>query len=225
MQLTQFTDYSLRVLIYLAEKTTEGLATVPEIADYHGISRNHLVKVIHNLATKGLIITTRGRKGGMVLSRPPSEITLGDVVRATEPNFDIAECFNAKNNCCVIVPTCGLKSIFKEAQRGFIKAMDKYTLADAVTRGKPLKKSIRMTGMNSHAPDHSQQQRPAGDGFLPRTVVRHAAVPTLPFVNRSDSLGTQVTTLDVLRAVTTHLPYPCGSPRDGCIRNQEGESD
>ena len=143
MQLTQYTDYSLRVLIYLAKKT-EGLATVSEIADYHGISRNHLVKVIHNLATKGFITTTRGRNGGMVLSYPPSKIILGDVVRATEPNFDIAECFNIASNCCVITPSCGLKSIFQEAHMGFIKAMDKYTLADAVARDKPLKKPINM---------------------------------------------------------------------------------
>ena len=141
MQLTQFTDYSLRVLIYLAEKT-DSLTTVTEIAEYHGISRNHLVKVIHNLAVSGFIATTRGRNGGMVLSRPPSEIVLGDVVRNTEPNFDIAECFDSANNSCVITPTCGLKSIFREAQRGFIKAMDKYTLADAIARDKPLCKPV-----------------------------------------------------------------------------------
>lgn len=133
MQLTQYTDYSLRVLIYLAGKN-DGLTTVSEIAEYHGISRNHLVKVIHNLASKGFILTTRGRKGGMTLSRPPQEIILGDVVRNTEPNFDIAECFNLSSNCCVITPSCGLKSIFREAHRGFIKALDKYTLADAVGR-------------------------------------------------------------------------------------------
>ncbi|MBI5660440.1 MAG: Rrf2 family transcriptional regulator [Nitrosomonadales bacterium] len=133
MQLTRYTDYSLRVLIYLAGKS-DGLTTVSEIAEYHGISRNHLVKVIHNLAGKGFILTARGRNGGMMLSRSPSEINLGDVVRNTEPNFDIAECFNASSNCCVITPSCGLKSIFREAHRGFIKAMDKYTLADAVAR-------------------------------------------------------------------------------------------
>ena len=141
MQLTQYTDYSLRVLIYLAKKP-EGLSTASEIAEYHGISRNHLVKVSHNLATKGFILTTRGRNGGMTLSRPPSKIILGGVIRNTEPNFDIAECFNTENNCCVITPSCGLKSIFREAQMGFIKAMDKYTLADAVARDSPMSKPI-----------------------------------------------------------------------------------
>lgn len=141
MQLTQYTDYSLRVLIYLAKKP-EGLTTVSEIAEYHGISRNHLVKVIHNLAIKGFILTTRGRNGGMRLSCPPSKIVLGNVIRNTEPNFDIAECFNTANNCCVITQDCGLKSIFREAQMGFIKAMDKYTLADVATRDSPLSKPI-----------------------------------------------------------------------------------
>ena len=131
MQLTQYTDYSLRVLIYLA-KNPEGLTTVSEIAEYHGISRNHLVKVIHNLSIRGFILTTRGRNGGMRLSRPPSKIILGDVIRKTEPNFDIAECFNTANNCCVITSNCGLKSMFSEARMVFIKTMDKYTLADAV---------------------------------------------------------------------------------------------
>ena len=141
MQLTQYTDYSLRVLIYLAKKT-KGLATVSEIAEYHGISRNHLVKVIHNLAIKGFILTTRGRNGGMTLSRPPEKIILGDVIRNTEPNFDIAECFNATNDCCVITRNCGLKSIFREAQMGFIKVMDKYTLADAVTRDSLMSRAV-----------------------------------------------------------------------------------
>lgn len=134
MQLTRYTDYSLRVLIFLARKT-DGLATVSEITDYYGVSRNHLVKVIHNLANKGFITTTRGRNGGMVLSRAPSEINLGDVVRNTEPNFNIAECFDVANNCCTITASCGLKSIFHEAQAAFLKVMDNRTLADTVKLG------------------------------------------------------------------------------------------
>jgi len=143
MQLTQYTDYSFRVLIYLAEKP-EGLTTVSEIAKFHSISRNHLVKVIHNLATKGFISTTRGRNGGMVLSRPSTMINLGDVVRKTEPNFNIAECFNIGGNCCVITPTCDLKSIFSEAQTGFLQVLDKYTLADAVIRDRQSRKIISL---------------------------------------------------------------------------------
>lgn len=146
MQLTQYTDYSFRVLIYLAEKR-EGLTTVSEIAKFHGISRNHLVKVIHNLATKGLIATTRGRHGGMTLAMSPEMINLGDVVRKTEPNFYVAECFNSKNNCCVINANCDLKSIFFEAQSAFLHVMDKYTLADAVMREKLTRKALGAQGI------------------------------------------------------------------------------
>lgn len=131
MQLTQYTDYSFRVLIFLAQRDAE-LATVTEIAAFHGISRNHLVKVIHNLASRGFIVTTRGRNGGMTLSRNPAEINLGDVARKTEPNFNIAECFDIQNNRCVIAPSCALKLIFWEARTAFLDTLDKYTLADAI---------------------------------------------------------------------------------------------
>src|SRR5512139_3448092 len=131
MQLTQYTDYSFRVLIYLAQKPS-GLSTVTEIAAFHRISRNHLVKVIHNLASRGFIVTTRGRNGGMTLSRDPASINLGDVARNTEPNFSIAECFDKENNRCVITPTCALKAMLWEAQTAFLRTLDQYTLADAM---------------------------------------------------------------------------------------------
>lgn len=136
MQLTQYTDYSFRVLIFLAQKPS-GLSTVTEIAAFHGISRNHLVKVIHNLASKGFIITIRGRNGGMILARAPASINLGDVARQTEPNFNIAECFDKANNHCVITPTCALKFIFRDARTAFLSTLDKYTLADAIANAGP----------------------------------------------------------------------------------------
>lgn len=141
MQLTQYTDYSFRVLIFLAQKKS-GLSTVTEIAAFHGISRNHLVKVIHNLANKGFIVTTRGRNGGMTLSREPSSINLGDVARNTEPNFNIAECFDKGSNSCVITPTCTLKSMLWEAKTAFINTLDKYTLADAMVNAAPSSKVV-----------------------------------------------------------------------------------
>lgn len=138
MQLTQYTDYSYRVLIYLAQKPS-GLSTVTEIAEFHGISRNHLVKVIHNLSSRGFITTTRGRHGGMTLSRPPAEINLGDVARQTEPNFNIAECFDVEHNRCVITPNCALKHMLNEARKAFLDALSQYTLADAVVGLAPIK--------------------------------------------------------------------------------------
>lgn len=144
MQLTQYTDYSFRVLIFLAQKPS-GLSTVTEIASFHDISRNHLVKVIHNLASKGFIVTTRGRNGGMTLSREPANINLGDVARNTEPNFNIAECFDRENNRCVITPSCTLKSILWDAHKAFLKVLDQYTLADAIVNAAPLGKTVKLT--------------------------------------------------------------------------------
>jgi Rrf2 family nitric oxide-sensitive transcriptional repressor len=132
MQLTQFTDYSLRVLIYLARLPPPGLATVPEIAEHHGISRNHLVKVVHNLAQNGFIMTTRGKRGGMQLARPAHTIGVGEVVRLTEPNMNLVECFDVKANQCRIVRGCFLKAALHDARRAFMAVLDRYTLADAM---------------------------------------------------------------------------------------------
>lgn len=133
MQLTQFTDYSLRVLIYLARLPAPGVATVPEIARHHAISRNHLVKVVHNLAGHGFILTTRGKGGGMQLARPARMIGVGEVVRITEPHMNLVECFEPKLNQCRIVRGCFLKAILHEARRSFMAVLDHYTLADAAS--------------------------------------------------------------------------------------------
>lgn len=144
MQLTQYTDYSLRVLIYLSQKKQGELATITEIAGFYGISRNHLVKVVHNLATYGFIQTMRGKNGGMCLARPADEIGIGEVVRQTEPNFDIAECFNKENNSCVIAPVCALKAILGDARTSFIQTLDRYTIANALHPQHGLLKKINI---------------------------------------------------------------------------------
>jgi len=135
MQLTMYTDYSLRVLVYLAQTHGES-ATITQITDFYRISRNHLVKVVHNLGNEGLIITTRGKHGGMRLARDPETITIGEVVRRTEPNFNLVECFDPqKKNNCVITASCNLKNMLYEANKSFLAVLDSYTLAD-VTAGK-----------------------------------------------------------------------------------------
>jgi len=144
MQLTQYTDYSLRVLIYLSLKKPGELGTITQISEFYGISRNHLVKVVHNLAIHGFIHTIRGKHGGMHLARLPSEISIGEVVRLTEPNFDIAECFNKETNSCVITPVCALKAILSEARNSFLKELDRYTIADSVTKKNALTKNIQL---------------------------------------------------------------------------------
>ena len=129
MRLTLYTDYSLRVLLYLANKEDE-LVTISELADFFKISRNHLVKVVHNLGLSGYIITSRGRHGGLKLARPAKNVLIGEVVRATEPDFDLLECFNPATDKCVITRTCSLKSVIFNAQAAFLGELDKYTLAD-----------------------------------------------------------------------------------------------
>ncbi len=131
MQLTLYTDYSLRVLVYLGLKD-EGLSTITEISDSYEISRNHLVKVVHNLSNHGFIHTVRGKGGGMRLAFTPDEINIGAVVRATENNFNIVECFDREDSSCPITPVCALKGALKEASRNFIGVLDRYTLADVL---------------------------------------------------------------------------------------------
>lgn len=131
MQLTTYTDYALRVLIYLA-LAEDRLVTIAEMSKAYGISSNHLRKVVHHLAQNGWIMTTRGRQGGLQLAHAPAAILLGAVVRQTEPHFHLSECFDATTNRCPITPACGLGAILHEAQSAFLGVLDSYTLADAV---------------------------------------------------------------------------------------------
>ncbi|ALP53172.1 hypothetical protein Tel_08390 [Candidatus Tenderia electrophaga] len=137
MQLTLYTDYSLRVLIYLGMRP-EQQATITEIADSYGVSRNHLVKVVHNLANLGYIKTTRGRGGGMLLAYRPEQINIGEVVKKTEPNFDLVECFDKENNTCPIAPGCALIKALKAARSSFLEVLNQYTLADVVANADEL---------------------------------------------------------------------------------------
>lgn len=128
MHITRYTDYSLRVLIYLALQQ-ERLATIQEIADSYDISKNHLMKVVHQLTLKGYIESIRGKNGGLRLHRRPDDINIGVLVRETEQDLNLVECFSSKNKCC-ITPVCGLKNILAEALKAFLETLDQYTLAD-----------------------------------------------------------------------------------------------
>lgn len=141
MQFTHFTDYSLRTLIYLGAQQSV-LATVSEIAATYGISKNHLTKVVHQLATRGYIQTTRGKGGGIRLARLPQLINIGDVVRDMEENINLVECFNAKNQSCPLLPACVLKSVLAEARKSLFDTLDRYTLADLLTNKASLRKII-----------------------------------------------------------------------------------
>ena len=128
MHITRYTDYSLRVLIYLAVQG-DGLATIQEIADSYGISKNHLMKVVHQLNLKGYIESVRGKNGGLRLHRKPEDINVGVLIRETEPDMALVECFSADNHCC-ITPVCGLKHALFDALQAFLATLDEYTLAD-----------------------------------------------------------------------------------------------
>lgn len=133
MRLTLYTDYSLRVLLYLAFKKDQ-MVTITELADFYKISRNHLVKVVHNLGIQGYIHTTRGKNGGMRLARPANEIVIGDVVRKMEPDFELLECFSEATDHCVITHSCSLKAVLINARDDFLSTLDKYTVADAIKK-------------------------------------------------------------------------------------------
>lgn len=129
MQLTQFTDYSLRVLMYLA-KNQEKLANITEIAKWYGISKPHLVKIVHNLAKLNYVKTIQGKGGGILLSKHPAELNIGQIIKNTEANFHIVECFNEKNNSCRITENCNLKHILHEAIHAFFNVLSHYSLED-----------------------------------------------------------------------------------------------
>ncbi len=132
MQLTRFTDYSIRALMYLTMHP-DRLCTVREIAQYYDISQHHLVKIIHNLAQLQYIKTIKGRTGGIKLMGSASEINLQELILALEPNMVLVECFNPESNTCKVNTHCQLKHILAEAQQAFIDSLKSYTLADAMT--------------------------------------------------------------------------------------------
>ncbi len=133
MRLTNWSDYSLRVLMFCAACAgREQPATVSEIALAHGISRSHLTKIVMTLSAMGWLETTRGRGGGLRLLKPASEIVLGDVIRQTETDFTLVECFDAAHNTCLLDGHCRLKGVFSEAMDAYLKVLDGITLADLV---------------------------------------------------------------------------------------------
>ncbi len=129
MQLTQFTDYSLRTLIYLADRPGV-LCTIGEISEWHAISKAHLVKVVHNLTKLGYVKSTRGKGGGIELNMGVDAINVGKLVREIEPHFEIVECFNSETNTCRLAENCKLKFLLSDANKAFLAVLDAKTLGD-----------------------------------------------------------------------------------------------
>jgi Rrf2 family transcriptional regulator, nitric oxide-sensitive transcriptional repressor len=141
MKLTQYSDLGLRLLMYLALRKGESV-TIQEVSDRFGVSKNHMVKISHQLTKSGLIESTRGRNGGVRLARAPESINVEQVLRATEDNFDLVECFNASQNQCAISEVCRLSGVLDTALAAFFAVLREVSLADLVKNSKALDKAL-----------------------------------------------------------------------------------
>lgn len=151
MRLTVYTDFSLRVLMYVALHP-DRRPTIGEIASSYGISKNHIMKVVHQLGVAGYIETVRGQSGGMRLRRSAEEINLGEVVRRTEPDLALVPCFEPINSACVISPACKLRRALHEARAAFLAVLDGYSLGDLVDNREVLRQLFAQ-GSASEADD------------------------------------------------------------------------
>lgn len=133
MHLSSYSDFSLRVLMHTAIRSPERV-TIDEVADTFSISRNHLVKVVHDLGRNGYLATWRGIGGGFALARPAEEIRVGDIVRLGEKAETVIDCRDRQNRTCVIFPACRLKGVLDEAATAFFEVLDRYSLADLVRK-------------------------------------------------------------------------------------------
>ncbi len=142
MRLTRHTDNALRALIYLGIHREETPARIADISRRMGMSEDHLAKVIARLAQLGYVETIRGRDGGARLAKAPEQIVVGEVVRATEDNMNLVECFDPATNQCPIAPACALAPALDEALTAFLQVLDRYTLADLVAKPRSLTKLL-----------------------------------------------------------------------------------
>lgn len=137
MQLTQFTDYALRLVLYLAAHP-ERLVPVQEASRTYGVSQHHMVKVVQKLVEQQIVTAVRGRRGGLRLKALPKDINVGALVRVTEPHFTLVECFDLTTNTCPIERACGLKGALRHAEHAFLKVLDSYTIADFASQAPAL---------------------------------------------------------------------------------------
>jgi Rrf2 family nitric oxide-sensitive transcriptional repressor len=141
MRLTAYSDYSLRLLMYAALKDPE-LVTIQEVADVYRISRNHLMKVAFQLGRGGFLDTVRGRGGGLRLARKPDKIGLGEIIRSTEEDMTMVECFDPASTGCAIVKSCRLRGALSRALGAYLAVLDEYTLADLTARHPALERLL-----------------------------------------------------------------------------------
>lgn len=141
MRVTLHTNYAMRLLMYCALRAGQ-IVTIAEIAKAYGISENHLTKIAQSLSRAGIVETIRGRAGGVLLKRDPEDVNVGAIVRLTEDNLDLVECFSMETNTCPLAPQCRFRNVLAEALQAFLAVLDRFTLADLVRDGDALRPLI-----------------------------------------------------------------------------------
>jgi Rrf2 family nitric oxide-sensitive transcriptional repressor len=168
MRLTTYTDFSLRVLIYVAVKP-DPLPTIQQISASYGISKNHLMKVVHELGLAGYLRTTQGKGGGISLARPAQSIVLGELVRLTEPDMALMPCFAPVATACAIFPACKLKVAVQAARDAFLAVLDGYTLADLVHNRSTLRGLLEVVAISESKPPAARRSK----AVVPSTRARN----------------------------------------------------
>jgi Rrf2 family transcriptional regulator, nitric oxide-sensitive transcriptional repressor len=159
VRLAEYTDYTLRVLMYCASHR-DRLVTIAEIADVHGVSKNHLMKIVNDLGRQGVLETTRGRSGGIRLLMEPDAIRVGDVVRASETDFRLVECFDEDTNTCGLSSSCRMKQLLGSALSAYFRELDAATLADIVEPpARPGKGAGRVVPIRAATPPPARRAR------------------------------------------------------------------
>lgn len=143
MRVTKFSDYALRVLIYLASNPSDNLTTISQLAEAYSISVHHVRMVVHKLGQLGYINNVQGKGGGFELALEPNQILIGDVIRETEKDLYLVECFNPQGDC-PIVKACKLQHILAEALTAFLDTLNQYSLADITDNKRSIMKLIEV---------------------------------------------------------------------------------
>lgn len=156
MRLTSYTNYALRILMVATMRGGE-LVTVQEVAESFGVSKAHLVKCVHQLGLWGYLENVRGRNGGFRLAKDPAKITVGEIIRKTEEDLDLVECFDAVTNTCPLIGICKLGKLFKQACRAFLDVLDGVTLADISTNRREV-----LGALNEDWANHKPRARAVG---------------------------------------------------------------